>query len=77
MTASFNMHQAKSQLSRLIAMAEAGEDVLIARDGKPVARIIAVPATATGRRFGALAGQIVVGDAILDPLPEDELVHWE
>ena len=71
-----NVHQAKTQLSRLLALAEDGEEVVIARRGEPVARLVACKPKGK-RRFGAMKGQIVVGDAILDPLPEEELARWE
>lgn len=71
-----NVHQAKTQLSRLLAQVEAGEEVIIARRGQPVARL--VPCQLRGkRRFGAMKGEIVVDDSILEPLPEDELAAWE
>lgn len=71
-----NVHQAKTQLSRLLARVEAGEDVVIARRGEPVARL--VPCKPRGkRRFGSMKGKIFVGDSILDPLPDDELAAWE
>ncbi len=62
-----NVGQAKTDLSKLLARVEAGEDVEIARDGQPVARLVPVEADdGPGRRFlaseGALAGQISIGD---------------
>ena len=71
-----NVHQAKTQLSRLLALAEGGEEVVIARRGEPVARLVACKPKSK-RRFGAMKGQIVVDDGILDPLPEEELARWE
>lgn len=71
-----NVHQAKTQLSRLLAQVEAGEEVVIARRGEPVARLVRCK-TRGKRRFGAMRGQIVVDDSILDPLPEEELAAWE
>ena len=71
-----NVHQAKTQLSRLLAQVEAGEEVVIARRGEPVARLVRCKSRGK-RRFGAMRGQIVVDDGILDPLPEDELAAWE
>lgn len=70
-----DLHQAKAQLSRLLAAVEAGEDVVIARDGKPVARLVRY--ARGNRRFGALAGRIAVDDSFFDPLPEAELSTWE
>lgn len=62
-----NVGQAKTDLSRLLARVEAGEDVEIARDGKPVARLVPAPAEdGPGQRFlnaeGSLAGQISIGE---------------
>ena len=71
-----NVHQAKTQLSRLLALAEDGEEVVIARRGEPIARLVACKPKGK-RRFGAMKGQIVVDDGILDPLPEEELALWE
>lgn len=71
-----NVHEAKTQLSRLLAQAEAGEEVVIARRGEPVARLVACKPKGK-RRFGAMKGKIVVGDSILEPLSEAELALWE
>ena len=71
-----NVHEAKTQLSRLLVRAEAGEEVVIARRGEPVARLVACKPKGR-RRFGAMKGKIVVGDSILEPLPEEELARWE
>lgn len=71
-----NVHQAKTHLSRLLAEVEAGEDVVIARDGEPVARL--VPCKAVARRQpDVLKGKIEVPDSFFHPLPEDELAAWE
>ena len=71
-----NVHEAKTQLSRLLAQAEAGEEAVIARHGAPVARL--VPCKPKGkRRFGAMKGKIVMDDDVLEPLPEEELALWE
>ena len=71
-----NVHQAKTQLSRLLAQVEAGEEVIIARRGEPVARLVRYKARGK-RRPGILKGKIVVSDSFFDPLPEDELKLWE
>ena len=71
-----NVHEAKTQLSRLLAHVEAGEEVVIARRGRPVARL--VRCTPRGKRqFGAMKGQISITDAFFEPLPEEELKLWE
>ena len=71
-----NVHQAKTELSRLLARVEAGEDVVIARRGEPVARLLPCKARAR-RRPDILKGKIQVPDSFFDPLPEEELVAWE
>ena len=71
-----NVSQAKTQLSRLLARVEAGEEITIARRGAPVARLV-VYRPKGKRRFGALKGKIKLTDAFFEPLPEDELKRWE
>ncbi len=71
-----NVHQAKTQLSRLLAQVETGEEVVIARRGEPVARLVRCKHPGK-RQPDVLKGQIVVPDSFLDPLPEDELKVWE
>jgi len=72
-----NIHEAKTQLSKLIDQAGRGEEIVIAKAGIPVARLTAIPAARTGRRFGALAGRARVDDRFFEPLPEFELGAWE
>ena len=71
-----NVHEAKTHLSRLLAQAEAGEEVIIARDGKPVVRLVRCQPRGK-RRFGAWRDRLVVDDSFFDPLPEEELSVWE
>ena len=71
-----NVHQAKTQLPRLLARVEAGEDVVIVRRGQPVARLVACAALVK-RQPDVLKGKIVVPDTFFDPLPEEELAEWE
>lgn len=74
--ATVNVHEAKTHLSRLLVQVEAGEEVIIARNGKPVARL--VPYTRRGRpRFGSWKGRITVDDSFYEPLPDEELDAWE
>jgi len=70
------IHQAKSQLSRLIAAAEAGEEVVIARGDKPVVKLTPV-VIAKKREFGSMKGKIALTDAFFEPLPDEELALWE
>ena len=71
-----NVHQAKTQLSRLLAQVEAGEEVVVARRGKPVARLVAFEPRGE-RRPDALKGKVTIPDSFFDPLPEEELKSWE
>ena len=71
----FSVHDAKTNLSRLIADALAGGDVVIARGNVPVVRLVPV-APRGRRRFGALKGRIAIDARFDEPLPEDELVGW-
>ena len=74
--ATVNVHEAKTQLSRLLARAEAGEEIMIERRGKPVARLIACEPDRK-RHPDVLRGKITVLDSFSDPLPDDELSSWE
>ena len=58
MARTVNVHEAKSSLSRLLERAEAGEEIVIARAGKPVARLVPYTPERPTRTFGALKGQI-------------------
>ena len=77
-----NVREAKTNLSRLLAQVEAGEDVVIARSGIPVARLVRVQKRGK-RQFGSWKGRVKLDDAIFDdsfffdPLPEEELAAWE
>lgn len=71
----FSVHDAKTNLSRLIAEALAGGDVVIARGNVPAVRL--VPVEPRGRRqFGALKGRIAMDERFDEPLPDDELASW-
>ena len=71
-----SVHEAKTQLSRLLAQVEAGEEVVIARRGQPVARLVRCKRRGQ-RRFGAMREDIKIADAFFEPLPEEELKLWE
>jgi prevent-host-death family protein len=64
-----NVHEAKTQLSRLLQGAEAGEEIVIARAGIPVARL--VPVTPGERQPGRLKGKIHLSDDFDAPLPAE------
>lgn len=69
-----NVHEAKASLSRLLVAAERGEDVVIARYGKPVVRLTPVPDQAE-RELGFLPGD--VSDEVVQPLDADEAALWQ
>ena len=66
-----NLHAAKTQFSRLVDAAAAGEEIIIAKAGKPVARLMPLEAPRE-RRLGMLAGKLTVPDDF-DTLYEDEI----
>ena len=68
-----NIHQAKTHLSRLLARAHAGEEIIISKAGVPYARLIPLE-PATQRKPGIAPGAVT--DAFFEPLPDDELDQW-
>jgi len=72
------IHEAKTTLSKLIARAEAGEEIVIARGKDPVVRLQPVANPKRRPQFGALKGKLNIPDSFFfDPLPEEELRLWE
>ena len=65
-----NIHEAKTHLSRLLDRAAAGEDIVIARAGKPLARLVSLENQRQPRRLGLFAGQISLAEDF-DELPEE------
>lgn len=74
-----NIHAAKTHLSRLIDAAAAGEEVLIARSGRPVARLVPLESSggAPGRVLGKLAGKLTVPADFDAALPDEVLSTFE
>jgi prevent-host-death family protein len=68
--AQFNIHEAKTQLSRLVERAAAGEEIIISKAGRPVARLGPIPRAATPRKPGRWRGQVLVHDDF-DELPPE------
>jgi prevent-host-death family protein len=70
----FNIHEAKTQLSRLVDMAAKGESFVIAKAGKPLVKVVALdaPEPSQRKRRGFLAGQIVVPEDF-DRMDSDEI----
>jgi prevent-host-death family protein len=75
--ATITIHEAKTQLSKLIARAEAGEEIVIARGKEPVVRLAPIAKARKRREPGFLTGKFDIPDAFFfDPLPEEELRAW-
>ena len=66
-----NIHEAKSQLSKLIECALLGEEVIIAKAGKPVARLVAIAVERPARKPGSMRGKIKIAADFDAPLPDD------
>lgn len=71
------IHAAKTQLSKLLARVEAGEEVVIARGTTPIAKLVPLAPAKPKRGFGSMKGLIKLDDSFFDPLPEEELKAWE
>ena len=71
-----NVHQAKTNLSKLLAQVENGLEVTIARNGKPVARLIPFGKRGTPQP-DVFKGAIQIPDSFFEPLPAEELEAWE
>jgi prevent-host-death family protein len=74
---SVTVHEAKTNLSRLIEQARRGEEVIIARGSTPVVRLVPVGEVRGRRQPGALRGKLCVGPEFFQPLPSVELSAWE
>ncbi len=70
MPTTVNMHEAKTHLSRLVERAEHGEEIVIARAGKPAARIVPLEASPGPRKMGGWEGKVWIADDF-DETPED------
>lgn len=70
-----NVHEAKTHFSKLLEQAHAGEEIIVAKAGKPYARLVPLATESGNRRPGRLPGS--VSDEFFEPLPDDELAAWE
>ena len=73
----YNLYQAKTALSKLVDRAAAGEEIVIAKSGKPLARLTALPAPSKPRTPGGWEGKVRIGADFDDPLPDDLLDAFE
>jgi prevent-host-death family protein len=72
-----NIHQAKSELSKLVERAEAGEEIVIARAGKPAVKLVPVAGARGRRRLGLLDGKFRIPDDFNAPLPDSVIRAFE
>ena len=77
MTLTVSIHEAKTHLSRLVARVSSGEEVIIAKAGKPVARLVPIKEKRTQRIPGSAAGKVVLMPDFDAPLPEDIMQAFE
>jgi len=70
-----NIHEAKTRFSRLVGRAHKGEEIIIAKAGKPYARLVPLSHKEEKRMPGIAKGSVT--DAFFEPLPADELARWE
>jgi len=75
--AQVNIHEAKTHLSRLLRRVASGEEIVISRAGKPVARLVAVAEPPRPRELGRDHGKIWIADDFDAPLPDDVLADFE
>jgi len=71
----FNIHEAKAHLSSLIARAEAGDDIIIARANRPVVRFVPVVTAKPERKLGEAEGLVRIAPGF-DDLPDDLMAHF-
>ena len=72
-----NLYEAKTNLSSLVERAAAGEEIIIAKAGRPLARLVPLAARTGPRQLGLLAGEVRVNADFDDPLPDDLLAAFE
>ena len=72
-----NLYEAKTHLSELVEQAARGEEIVIAKAGKPMVRLVAVGAEKPKRQFGFMKGQIWMAGDVDAPLPDDLLDLFE
>ncbi len=70
-----NIHEAKTHFPRLVGRAHVGEEIIIAKAGRPYARLVPLSDRMKKRTPGLAKGSVT--DAFFEPLPEDELARWE
>jgi len=72
-----NIHEAKTHLSRIVDEVAAGSEVIIAKAGKPMARLVPLTGARRPKKLGLMKGKIKVADDFNAPLPEDVIADFE
>ncbi|WP_031388667.1 type II toxin-antitoxin system Phd/YefM family antitoxin [Desulfonatronum thiodismutans] len=70
-----NVHEAKTNFSKLLDLAHAGQEIILAKSGKPYALLTSLPPGVTRRVPGRLPGKVT--EDFFEPLPEEEIAAWE
>ena len=77
MSLKVNIHEAKTHFSRLLARVAKGEEIVISKAGKPVARLVPIEETLTKRIAGSAKGSVIISDDFDAPLPESIINSFE
>ena len=77
MASIINIHEAKTHLSRIVDEVAAGAEVIIAKAGKPMARLMPLTGVRRAKKLGLLKGKIRIPDDFNAPLPEDVIAGFE
>jgi prevent-host-death family protein len=72
-----NIHEAKTHLSRFVEQAAAGEEIIIAKAGKPVARLVPLKSMPSRRNLGIFKGKLNIPDDFDTPLPDEVIAQFE
>jgi prevent-host-death family protein len=72
-----NLYEAKTNLSQLVERAARGEEIVIAKAGRPLARLVPLAKRTVPRPLGLLAGEVEVGTDFDDPLPDEFMQAFE
>jgi prevent-host-death family protein len=74
--AAVNIYEAKTQLSRLLRRVRAGEEIVIADAGRPIAKLVPIEPPRAARTLGGDRGEVWIAEGAFDPMSEEELATW-
>jgi len=77
MMQTINIHDAKTNFSKLVDQAAAGEEIIIAKAGKPMARLVPLQKQKRKIHFGVMKGKIEIREGFYDPMSEEEIALFE